>query len=123
MLDVNLSAVLLAITLCSLVAYIFDPFFHWLGYMLLVNVDGLRGMWTWMYNAPIAPLTRFNNTVVMGSLSTALVLFVPTYLGMQRLILAYRSHIGAKVEKWRLFQIIKRSSLVRWYGKLRDMGS
>ena len=50
-LNVNISAALLALTLCSLGAYLLDPFFHWLGYILLVNVDALHGLWTWLYNA------------------------------------------------------------------------
>jgi uncharacterized protein (TIGR03546 family) len=121
-LNVNISAALLALTVCSLFAYIVDPVFHWLGYTLLVDVDVLNGLWTWMYNAPVAPLTRFNNTVVMGSLVVALAAFVPIYLGMQKAVLAYRSHVGAKVEKWKIYQIIKKSALVRWYEKIRDIG-
>jgi len=120
-LNVNISAALLAATLCSLIAYIFDPFFHWLGYVLLVNVDALHGLWTWLYNAPIAPLTRFNNTVVMGSLVVALVLFIPIYFGMQRFVLAYRTHVGAKIEKWKIYQVISKSSIVKLYQKLRDL--
>ena len=80
--DVNLSAALLSLTLFSLIAFLLDPLFHWLGYQILVNADALRGTWTWMYNAPLAPLTRFNNTVVMGSFVAALVLFIPVFVGM-----------------------------------------
>jgi uncharacterized protein (TIGR03546 family) len=120
-LNVNISAAVLAMTLCSLIAFIVDPLFHWLGYVLLVNVDALHGLWTWLYNAPIAPLTRFNNTVVMGSLVVALVLFIPIYIGMQRFVLAYRTHVGAKIEKWKIYQIISKSSLVKLYQRIRDL--
>jgi uncharacterized protein (TIGR03546 family) len=120
-LNVNISAALLAITLCTLVAYIFDPVFHWLGYSLLVNVDALRGLWTWLYNAPIAPLTRFNNTVVMGSFVVAVLASFPVYLGMQKFVLAYRAHVGAKVEKWKIYQALSKSSLVRLYQRIRDL--
>jgi uncharacterized protein (TIGR03546 family) len=119
-LNVNISAALLAITLCALVAYIFDPVFHWLGYALLVNVDALRGLWTWLYNAPVAPLTRFNNTVVMGSFVVAILAFVPIYLGMQRFVIAYRTHVGARVEKWKIYQIVSKSGLVKLYQRIRD---
>lgn len=120
-LDVNLSAALLSLSLFSLVAFLLDPLFHWLGYHLLVNADGLRGFWTWMYNAPIAPLTRFNNTVVMGSFAAALVLFIPVYAGMKRFVVAYRTHIHSRIEKWKIYQILNRSSLVKWYQKIRDL--
>jgi len=119
--NVNLSAALLALTVFSLVAFLLDPLFHTLGYAVLVNIPALQNFWTWMYNAPLAPLTRFNNTVVMGSFLAALVLAVPVYFGMKRFVVAYRQHIHAKIEKWKIFQIIKRSLLVRWYERVRDI--
>jgi uncharacterized protein (TIGR03546 family) len=119
--DVNLSAALLALTLCSLVAYIFDPLFHWIGFQLLVNVEPLKPIWTWMYNAPVAPLSRFYNTVVMGSFVAAVVLFAPIYIGMKRFVVAYRTHIHSRIERWKIYQVINRSSLLQWYRKIRDL--
>ena len=120
-LDVNLSSALVALTVFSLFAFLLDPVFHWVGYQVLTNIDGLKAFWTMLYNAPIAPLTRFNNTVVMGSFLSALVLFLPVYIGMKKFVVAYRMHIGAKIEKWKVYQWIKRSTLVQWYDKLRDL--
>lgn len=121
-LDVNLSAALVALTVFSLFAFLLDPAFHWVGYQILANIDGLKAFWTMLYNAPIAPLTRFNNTVVMGSFISALILFLPVYIGMKKFVIAYRAHVGSKVEKWKIYQVIKRSTLVQWYEKLRDLG-
>lgn len=121
-LDVNLSAAFVALTVFSLFAFLLDPAFHWVGYQLLTNIDALKGIWTTLYNAPIAPLTRFNNTVVMGSFISALILFLPVYIGMKKFVVAYRAHVGAKIEKWKVYQWIKRSTLVQWYEKLRDLG-
>ncbi len=121
-LDVNLSAAILAFTLFSLFAYLFDPLFHHLGYFLLVDVESLKGLWTALYNAPIAPLTRFNNTVVLGSFLSAIILAFPVYVGMKKFVVAYRSTIGARIERWKIYQIISKNYLVRWYLKIRDMG-
>ncbi|MFN0159440.1 MAG: TIGR03546 family protein [Bacteroidota bacterium] len=120
--NVNLGAAFLAITLCTLFAYLLDPFFHWLGYSILVNIDGLRALWTSLYSAPIAPLTRFNNSVVMGSFVFALVALVPIYFGMKKAVVAYRTHVGEKMEKWKIFQVLKQSALVKWYEKVRSLG-
>jgi hypothetical protein len=49
-LDVNLSAATLSLLVFSLVAFIFDPVFHHLGYFLLVDVESLKGVWTTLYN-------------------------------------------------------------------------
>ncbi len=121
-LNVNLSASLVALTVFSLVAFLLDPLFHWFGFQVLVNIDALHSLWTSLYNAPIAPLTRFNNTVVMGSFLCALLFFIPIYFGMKRFVVAYRTTVGARVEKMKIYQIVKRSALVQWYERLRDIG-
>ena len=121
-LEVNLSAAILAFTLFSLVAFLFDPVLHWLGFQILTQIPVLHDFWTWMYNAPVAPLTRFNNTLVMGSFVGALLLAVPVYIGFKRFVVAYRASIGARVERWRIYQIIKKSALVRWYEAIRNLG-
>lgn len=121
-LNVNLSAAILSFTLFTLIAYIFDPLLHALGFYLLVDASSLHSLWASLYNAPVAPLTRFNNTVVLGSFVAGFILFLPLYFGMKRFVIAYRAHIGARVERWRVYQIISKSALVRWYGKIRSMG-
>ncbi|MCU0411068.1 MAG: TIGR03546 family protein [Bacteroidetes bacterium] len=121
-LDVNLSAAFLAFTLFSLFAFLLDPLFHQLGYTLLVDVEALKGLWTMLYNAPIAPLTRFNNTVVLGSFLSAFVLAVPVYFGMKRFVVAYRTTIGSRIEQWKIYQVLSKNFLVRWYLKVRDLG-
>lgn len=121
-LNVNLGAVTLAGTLCALASILLDPFFHWLGFQILVNTFFMQPFWTSLYNAPLAPLTRFNNTVVMGSFFTALVLAVPVYFGFKHLVIAYRKSLGARVEKLKIFQILKQSKLVRIYTQIRDLG-
>ncbi len=119
-LDVNIAAALLAMTLCKLVAYLIDPVFHALGYYLLVNVGFLHGFWTGLYNAPIAPLTRFYNTVVMGSFVFAALCFVPIYIGMKRAVVAYRTHVSAHLKKWKVYQALDKSKFVNTYRRVRD---
>jgi uncharacterized protein (TIGR03546 family) len=121
-LDVNLSSAILAFTLFSLVAFLADPLFHWFGFQILVQIPLLQGLWTWMYNAPVAPLTRFNNTVVMGSFVAAIIVALPMYFGFKKFVVAYRASVGSRVARWKVYQIINRSTLVTWYRKIRDLG-
>ena len=121
-LDVNLSAATFSLAFFAMFAYIIDPLFHRIGYFLLVDIGGLKGLWTTLYNAPIAPLTRFNNTVVMGSFVTALILFFPLYIGMKKFVIVYRATLGEKIAKWKIYKIIDRSSLVKWYRRVRSLG-
>lgn len=121
-LDVNLSAAILAFTLSALIAWLLDPVFHEIGYYLLVSIDTLRPFWTTLYNAPLAPLTRFNNTLVLGSLIGAIVLSPAVYFGMKKFVVAYRTHLGARIEQWKVYQIVSKNVLIRWYRKIRDFG-
>lgn len=118
---VNLASVFFAIFLFSFTAYIFDPIFHDLGFFILVNLEKLKGLWTDMYNWPVAPFTRFYNTVVMGSLITALVLAVPVYFLAKKGIIAYRRRWAEKIEKWKIVRYVKGSKLYQWYARLRDL--
>jgi uncharacterized protein (TIGR03546 family) len=121
-LDVNLSAATFSLAFFAMFAYIIDPLFHRLGYFLLVDIDGLKGLWTTLYNMPVAPLTRFNNTVVMGSFVAALILFFPVYIGMKKFVIVYRATLGVKIAKWKIYQAINRSSLLKWYRRVRSLG-
>lgn len=122
-LDVNLSAALLAVTLFALLAYIIDPLFHAMGYFLLVDSSSLHAFWTSLYNAPIAPLTRFNNTVVLGSFVAGFLLLLPVYWGMHRFVLAYRTHLHSKVERLKIYQVISKSTLIKWYDRIKNITS
>src|SRR5256884_9612765 len=57
------------------IGFLLDPLFDWIGHTLLL-AEPLRGVWTSLYNTPIIPLTNFNNTVVLGSLVSALLFAV-----------------------------------------------
>lgn len=120
--DVNLAAAVLSFTLFSLFAYIFDPLFHSLGFWILTQIDPLYGTYTTIYNMPLAPFTKFNNTVVMGSFVVALILMLPVYFGMKHLIIKYREKIYSKLKNKKWFKVVKNSLIVRYYEKVRDLG-
>jgi uncharacterized protein (TIGR03546 family) len=122
-LKVNISAALLAWMLFSFFAWLLDPLFHALGFAVLVKISFLESIWTSLYNAPVAPFTRFNNTVLMGSLVCSLILLVPNYWLFKGFVLRYRESWDQKIQKWRIVQILKGSKIVRLYVKLKDMGA
>ena len=120
LLNVNMAAGTLAILLASLFAYLLDPIFHNLGFYILTAIPALQGAWEWLYNNPLGPLTRFNNTVVMGSFVGGLVLAFPVFWGMKKLVVVYREKLEVRVKKWKIVQAIKGSKLVQLYEKIRD---
>jgi len=120
--NINLAAGSLAIVICSLFAYLLDPVFHHLGYLVLAEIPALQGTWEWLYNLPVAPLTRFNNTVVMGSFLVGLITVVPVYFGMKKFVVVYRTRLEDRIKKWKVVKFIQGSKLYQLYEKYRDIG-
>jgi uncharacterized protein (TIGR03546 family) len=116
-LPVNKSASLVSAALFALVSFPLDPLFDRIGYFLLTR-DALRGLWTAMYNTPVLPWTRFNNTVTLGSLAVSAVLFFPLFLGAAWGVKTYRTRVVAWAGRWRLMQILKASKLYGIYESL-----
>lgn len=105
-LRVNGSGFIAGLGLFSMLAFMLDPLFHKLGYMVL-SMDGLKGMWTVMYNSTLWRFENFSNTIVMGSLLASLVLFAPCHFLGKWLITRYRDTVVAALKKSRLVQLIK----------------
>lgn len=90
-------------------AYFIDGPAHRLG-LALLQAPSLKGLWTALYDMPIVPLTRFNNSVVLGNLVIAAVLFVPLYLLGLRLAGWYNSVARPYIEKTAFVRTLK-----SWY--------
>src|SRR6185437_4635736 len=67
-LNVSIPGAMLGWALCIPAGFLLDPLFDAIGRGLLLGAPALRPLWTALYNAPVAPLSGFNNTVVLGSL-------------------------------------------------------
>jgi len=121
-LNVNISMAIFSYAIFSGIAYLLDPWFHTLGYNLLVNVQSLRGLWTTLYNTPVVPFTRFNNTVVMGSLVISIGMLLPVYFLSKKLVISYREKLEPKVQKMKLVKLLKSNQIYQWYEKFRNLG-
>lgn len=117
---INLTAFLLAFGFFSGIAYLFDPQMHSLGEALL-TAPQLQALWTNLYNNDIWRLTHFNNTLVLGSLTLALVLSAPLFFASNFLIKKYRDHFLLWVQKTKLVKLIKANKFYRIYNALSDV--
>lgn len=116
---VNLGSVIFSFVLFSGLAYLLDPLFHSLGYFLLVDLSALHGLWTFLYQFPIVALSRYNNTVVMGSLAFSLVFFLPVLFFMKFFVIYYRKHLDPKFQKLKIVQLIKSTKFYSVYKKIQ----
>lgn len=121
-LNVNLATAMFSFIIFSGIAYLMDPLFHHFGYFILVDLSFLKGLWTTLYNIPVIALSKYNNTVVMGSLASALVLSLPVFLLVKKGILYYRENIDSKMQKWKIVQVVKGSKLYSIYQKIKNLG-
>jgi len=118
-LNVNISMAIAGLGIFSAIAWFFDPLFHSFGYYVLVDIYALHGFWTWLYGMPVIALSRFNNTVVMGSLLSALILTIPMFFLFKRLVVLYREKIDTRVQKLKIVQFLKGSKIYELYSKLK----
>jgi uncharacterized protein (TIGR03546 family) len=121
-LRVNVAAAMFAWLLFGAAAWLLDPVFHSIGFFVLTGIPALQPLWTKLYNTPIAPLTRFNNTVLMGSLIVSLLLLAPNVLLFRAFVIRYRETLNEKVRKWKVVRALNASSAVRTILKIRGMG-
>lgn len=105
-LRLNKGMALLAATFFTPLGYAVDGPAHRLG-LALLRAPALNGLWTALYDLPIVPLTRFNNTVVLGNLVFGAILYVPLYFFFLRFAAWYKEKWAAKVERLRLVQALK----------------
>ena len=109
----------LSAALFTPLAYAFDGPAHALGSALLSSA-ALAPLWTALYDMPVVPWTRFNNTVVLGNLALGLALLAPLFLASRRAIVVYRERWKPVVDSWPWVKALKAlnvlSRLKDWAG-------
>lgn len=121
LININLAVVAVATLIFKLLAYLIDPLANQVGFALLTKVPALNPFWTELFNMPIVPYTRFNNTIVLGSLVIGFLLLVPNYFIGKNLLIAYRTRFRPHVQRWKIVQVFKASSVFRWYETYRGI--
>ena len=118
-LNVSFAGALLGWALFVPVGFLLDPAFDWIGRTLLLETPALRPLWTALYNAPVAPLTGFNNTVVLGSLVFALALWLPLFFASRWGVVRYRATVADRLKRSALYRMVTASKLYNLYRLFR----
>ena len=116
----NIGAVFLSYGLFKLFSFGFDPVFHKVGIAMLSSAS-LRGFWVFLYNVSVLPYTRFNNSVVMGSLVICVTAALPFFFLFNLLIEKYRNTVVARFKTTWLFRAWKASGLYSLYAKYNQV--
>lgn len=118
-LNINFALAFTSAFFFKFVAYLLDPAADLLGRWAL-ELEPLRPLWTKLYNMPIVPYTRFNNSIAMGSFIVALLLAPIFYWFFKKMIQQYRLQIAARLEKTTWFKAIQKTKYYDYYQKYND---
>ena len=114
MLNVSFAGAMLGWAVFIPIGFLLDPVFDRIGHTLLFT-PSLTPLFTSLYNMPVVPLTNFNNTVTLGSLVTALVLFIPFFYLFRWGVARYRATIGERVRQSKWYRAVTASKLYNVY--------
>lgn len=114
---VSMPGVFLGWAIATPLGFAFDPLFDRLGMALLMQ-DALAPFFTWVVNTPVVALSRLNNSIVLGSLVSWLVLLIPMFFVFRVLVARYRADVYAHVQKWKVVQVVKGSRMWDLYQTL-----
>lgn len=117
---IQMGAAFLSAFFFKFVAYLVDPAADHLGRKVL-ETESLRPLFTQMYNMPLVPLTRFNNSIVMGSMIVGLILVTPAFFVFRALIVKYRVVVVARFQGTKLWKSFAATKLYNWYTKYNEL--
>lgn len=113
---IQIGAAFLSAFFFAFIAYLLDPIFDSVGSTIL-EMPSLQGLFTTLYNMPIVPFTRFNNSVVMGSGVVAFALSPLIFILSNILIHKYRVTVVARIKNTKIWKALQATSLYKWYYK------
>lgn len=117
---IQMGAAFLSAFFFKFVAFLFDPVADSLGRAVL-EAEGLRPLFTQMYNMPLVPMTRFNNSIVMGSMVVGLILVIPAFFLFRIMIVKYRATVVARFKGTKIWKSFAATKVYAWYTKYQDL--
>jgi uncharacterized protein (TIGR03546 family) len=117
---VQLGAAMLSGFFFKLIAFLFDPLADTIGRYFL-ELPSLRPLFVQMYNMPLIPFTRFNNSIVMGSGILAFILAPIAFFVFRYLIIKYREIILSRFKDSKIFKAMAATKLYQWYSTYESL--
>lgn len=117
---VQLGAAFLSAFFFKFVAFLLDPASDLIGRKIL-ETESLRPIFVQMYNMPLVPMTRFNNSIVMGSGMISLILVIPAFFLFKTAVIKYRVAIVAKYKESKIWKAWSATSVYKLYTKYNQL--
>lgn len=113
---IQIGAAFLSAFFFKFVAFLLDGVFDSIGQQVL-EIESLQNLFVTLYNMPIIPFTRFNNSVVMGSGVVSFILAPFVFAGAKLSIIKYRFHVVQKWQGTKAYKALKATAFYQWYYK------
>lgn len=117
---IQIGAAFLSAFFFKFVAFMVDPASDVLGQWFL-ELPALRPAFIELYNMPIIPFTRFNNSIIMGSAIVALILVIPAFFVFKIGIIKYRASFVARFRDSKIWKAWSATTIYKWYTKYQDL--
>lgn len=101
------------------VGFALDPLFDLVGTRLIADTSMLRGLWTYLYNAPVLALGNPTNTIVVGSVVVWAVSVIPIFFAARWGVARYRATIYERYRDARVFRALRASKAYNVYRVFR----
>lgn len=114
---INKGSFILFTFLFSLLAPVLDPLFDTMGWWFL-NLEKLTPFFSWLLDIPFVGFTRFNNTIVMGSLLFSFAAYIPLYILVRIFLKYWRAFLAPAVRKSKLVVYLSKLPLIVKIGEM-----
>ena len=81
----------------------------------------MQSLYTTMYNLPIVPLTRFNNSIVMGSGALAIIMMPFVYFAARIFVFKYRETIVQRYKDTAFWKALQATRIYKWYVRYEEL--
>lgn len=95
----------------TIIAPPFDWFFDKVGFAIL-TYEPCNKYFAFLLDVPFVAFTKFNNTIVMGSLATALALYIPLCILLYFFIKLWRKTISPKINNSIIYGVLQKIPLL-----------
>ncbi|MCR4734480.1 MAG: TIGR03546 family protein [Treponema sp.] len=115
-LRINRGALIIMTLIFSMLAPLLDPLFDTIGYAFL-NIEFFEPVFRQMLEIPFVGFTKFNNTIVSGSLLFALFMYVPVFMLSKVSVKGWRAKLAPALRKTKIIKVISKLPLVKKIGE------
>ncbi len=117
---IQIGAATLSAFFFKFAAWLADPISNSIG-MSVLETASLQPFFETLYNVPIVPLTRFYNSLVMGSGIFSIILAPAVFFGSKWAVLKYRATFVARFKQTKVWKVVTATSLYKWYSKYDEL--